>query len=130
MPQMLIIFGAKSGIIRRYVIADSEADKLDPAQHVMPGEDYIESTHDAFNMARGNYPDPDISHRMVALKLGCRREDIPDPRCAVIGPHNRVVKLLCADPDIDKHPDGELVLSMKASIGDFWTGTDFLPSNE
>lgn len=83
-----IIYGADSGIVRRIVIPDEDAQL---AGHVGPGEALLTipraAPHDVISVTAA-----------VAKATG---KDIPDSRCAVIDKAGVVVEMIHADPALD-----------------------------
>lgn len=114
----LIVCSARTKVPRRIIHPDDDAEIADPTQHAGPGEvvHVIDKKH-----ARA-----DTIRSVVASLHGVNEAEIPSGRCAVIGPDGVVVHVIMADPELDTHPDGRLVESDEASIGDRWDGAKFV----
>jgi hypothetical protein len=105
----IVVYGSKSGIIRRLIVPNREWEPLDP-DVLVKGEDF-------------SVMDPVVDFKTDTIKthvgkaIGKTKDQIPSGRCVVVDATNTVLDVIMADPDIDTHPDGTLILSDTAKKG-------------
>jgi hypothetical protein len=121
MPQIGVIYGTESKIVRRVVIPDSPGEL---PNHVGDGESL-------FRLELPDDPlvttDADWISRQFYEEMGIAADKLPSARCALVDASDGIVtSVLMADPVIDKHDDGSLIQTDTASINDKHDGTEFL----
>lgn len=106
-----IIYGEKSGIVRRIVAPSGGESEL--AQHVGEGEAIIIVNKD--DILFGEYPDPDAYTAFVVQKLG---RNIYSDRCTVINDETgEVISVIQADPRLDTVDGATLIQHDEAVPG-------------
>ena len=100
-----VVYGTKSGIVRRIICPDDDNELSTPG-HLGPGE--------SIHQLEGKW-DPDEDYTPYIENLLGRIA--PSSRCVIINKGGQVINVLVADPEIDSHPDGEVVQHDTACIG-------------
>lgn len=91
-----IIYGEKSGIVRRIIVPDDDAQL---AAHVGPGEALLTIPRN----------DPRDVHSATAAVAAATGKDIPPSRCAMVDSKGAVVGIIAADPVLDSIDGHDLV---------------------
>lgn len=104
--KLIVIYASRSGILRRKIIPDDDA-QLDLHQPG-PGESRLLLPLDRRH-------DDAACRAAVEEATGVTP---PSGRCAVLDDNGQVVAICHADPALDAHPSGRLMLHDSAALGD------------
>lgn len=123
MDKVLVVYSKRTLVPRRVVIPDNDAELVQAVASLHAAEAHL--VQDRQHMRRafartGAIP----ARKMVADHHGVQEQEIPSGRCAVVA-NGKVVHVVMADPEIDQHPDGQLIESDTANVGDQWNGKEF-----
>ena len=121
MPFVGVIHSEKSKLVRRVIATDAHWTLPD---HVGEGEAlYVfETSADVADNAHITQ-----IHDKFYEEMGLTEETKPNPRCALVDANGMVTNMIMADPEIDKHPEGEVIAAPDdVAINDKWDGKKFL----
>jgi hypothetical protein len=104
--QLVVIYATDSGILRRKIIPDNDAQLA--LHQPGPGESRL--------LLPLQQPYDDAACRAaIAAATGGESQS---SRCCVIDHRGQVIGVCSADPALDRHPGGRLILHETAGIGD------------
>lgn len=108
-----VVYSKRQKIRRRLIICDDGQMKCH-MQNLHAGEGWLQIPDEIYKEFK---TENDIDE-YVAAKIGQRSSD----RCVLVCPEGNVLSNLCADPEIDTHPNGRIFEHSRAETG--WKYTD------